>query len=113
MGQMSGGKVALVAVLGGLLALGMAYGTAWAYSKASSGIDSRGKLMGLGLLQLVVGLGSGAGMVAARRPLGEVAVPAGAVLMGTGVTTGVGSLLLAAQMAGPSSAPSTPSDVGA
>jgi hypothetical protein len=110
----SGLSVGVVAVLAGLMAAGLSYGTAWAYSKVGTGIDSRRKLVILGVLQSVLGLGTGLGVIAARRRLTDsVAVPAAAGLITAGVATGTGTLILAANLAGPASAPQTPPDVGA
>ena len=102
-----------VALAAGLLSVALAYGVAWASQKVRP-VNSRGTLVALGLVQAVVGVGSGAALLAARRRLTDgVAIPAGAALVATGTSTAASTLWIASRMATPSSTPSTPPDAGA
>ncbi len=102
-----------VALAAGLLSVALAYGVAWASQKVVP-VVSRGTLVALGVTQAIVGIGSGAALLAARRRIGEgVAIPSGSALVATGTATAASTFWIAARLATPSSTPSTPSDVAA
>lgn len=114
--NVSGWKVAGVAACAALVSMALAYAAAWTAEKAmQGGLNSRGKVLGLAALQAAVGIGAGAGAIAARSKIGDtVAVPAGSVLISQGVAQGVGIAMLARQLPStqtPAELPQ-PSDVG-